>query len=47
MIEENIGFKIVKKICFYHNYKLNYDKQNALYSGVANMRKMGLQAELL
>ena len=43
MIEENISFKMVKELCVYHNKKLNYDKQNALYSGVANMRKMGLK----
>ena len=38
---------MVKELCFYHNYKLNYDLQNALYSGVVNMRKMGLQIALL
>ena len=27
-------------------YKLNYEKQNALYSGVANLRKMGLKIAL-
>ena len=46
MIEEDISFKMVNKLCFYHNLKLNYDLQNGLYSGVANMRKMGLQIAL-
>ena len=46
MIEENIGFKTVIKLCFCHNKKLNYDKQNALYSGVLNNRKKGLKIAL-
>ena len=37
---------MVKELCFYHN-KLNYSLRNALYSGVANMRKMGLKIALL
>ena len=36
----------MKELCFYHNKKLNYDKQNALYSGVANIRKKGLKIAL-
>ena len=47
MIEENIGFERVKRLFFYHNEKLNYDKQNALYSGVANIRKKGLKIAIL
>ena len=43
MIEENTSFKMVEELCVYHNYKLNYDLRNALYSGVSNMRKMGLK----
>ena len=46
MIEENISFKMVKTLCFYHNSKRNYNLRNALYSGVANMRKMGLKIAL-
>ena len=46
VIEENKSFEIVKKICFYHNQKLNYNLRNALYCGVANMRKMGLKLAL-
>ena len=39
---------MVKELCFYHNWNLNYDLRNALYSGVANniMRKMGLKLAL-
>ena len=40
MIEDNTSFKMVKEICFYHNYKLNYDLRNALYSGVLCVRLM-------
>ena len=43
MIEYNTSFKVVQQLCFYHNYKLNYDLRNGLYSGVVNMRKMGLK----
>ena len=43
MIEDNTSFKVVKELCFYHNQKLNYDLRNGLYSGVVNMRKMGLK----
>ena len=46
MIEDNTSFKMVKELCFYHNSKLNYGLRNALYSGVANMRKMGLKIAL-
>ena len=46
MIEENTSFKMVKTLCLCHNKKLNYDLQNALFSGVANMRKMGLKIAL-
>ena len=46
MIEKNIGLKMEKELCFYHNQKLNYDYQNALNSGVGNMRKMGLKIAL-
>ena len=46
MIEENTSFKMVKELCVYHNYKLNYDLRNVLYSGVSNMRKMGLKSAL-
>ena len=46
MIEEHTSFKMVKELCFYHNWKLNYDLRNPLYSGVANMRKMGLKIAL-
>ena len=46
MIEDNTSFKMVKELCFYHNKKLNYDLRNALYSGVANMRKIGLKIAL-
>ena len=45
-MEENTSFKMVKELCVYHNYKLNYDLRNALYSGVSNMRKMGLKIAL-
>ena len=34
---------MVKELCLYYNYRLNYDFRNALYSGVAKMRKMGLK----
>ena len=37
---------MVKELCVYHNYKLNYDLRYALYSGVLNMRKMGLKIAL-
>ena len=43
IIGENTSFIIVKELCFYHNQKLNYSLWNAIYSGVANMRKMGLK----
>ena len=43
VIEKNTSFKMVKELCVYHNYKLNYDLRNGLYSGVSNMRKMGLK----
>ena len=43
VIEENTSFKMLKELCVYHNYKLNYVLRNALYSGVSNMRKMGLK----
>ena len=46
VIEENTSFEMVKKLCFYHNQKLNYNLRNALYCGVANMRKMGLKLAL-
>ena len=46
VIEENTSFKMVKELCFYHNSKLNYNLRNALYSGVSNMRKMGLKIAL-
>ena len=46
VIGENASFKTVKELCFYHNYKLNYSLRNGLYSGVANMRKMGLKIAL-
>ena len=46
MIEENTSFKMVKELCVYHNYKLNYDLRNTLYSGVSNMIKMGLKIAL-
>ena len=48
VIEDNTSFKMVKELCFYHNKikKLNYDLPNGLYSGVANMRKMGLKIAL-
>ena len=46
MIEETISFKMVTELCFYHNKRLNYDVRNALYSGVANMRKMSLKIAL-
>ena len=41
VIEENTSFEMMKKLCFYHNQKLNYNLRNALYCGVGNMRKMG------
>ena len=25
VIEENISFEMVEELCFYHNYKLDYD----------------------
>ena len=43
MIKDNTSFKMVKELCFHHNKKLNYDLRNRLYSGVVNMRKMGLK----
>ena len=43
MIEEKTSFEIVKELCVYQNYKLNYDFRNVLYSGVSNMGKMGLK----
>ena len=46
MIEDSTSFKMVKDLCFYHDWKLNYDLRNGLYSGVANMRKMGLKIAL-
>ena len=46
MIEDNNSFKMVKELCFCHNWKLNYDLRNMLYSGVANVRKMGLKIAL-
>ena len=46
VIEDNTSFKMVKDLCFYHDWKLNYDLRNGLYSGVANMRKMGLKIAL-
>ena len=46
MIEENNSFKMVKELCLYHNYKINYDVRNVLYSEVANMTKMGLKIAL-
>ena len=46
VIEENTSYKMVEELCFYHNPKLNYNLRNALYSGVANMRKMGLKISL-
>ena len=41
MIKYNTSFKMMKELCFLHDKKLNYDLQNALYSGVAYMRKIG------
>ena len=46
VIEENSSFKMVKELCVYHNYKLNYDLRNGLYSGVSIMRKIGLKIAL-
>ena len=46
MIEDNTSFKMAKELCFYHNWKLNYGLRSALYSGVTNMRKMGLNISL-
>ena len=46
MIEENTSFKMVKDLCVYHNYKLNYDLQSVRYSGVSNIRKVGLKTVL-
>ena len=46
MIEDKTSFKMVKELFFYHNKKLNNDSPNGLYSGVANMRKMGLKIAL-
>ena len=46
MKEDNTSFKMVKDLCFYHSKKLNYNLRNGLYSGVANMRKMGLKIAL-
>ena len=43
MIEYNTSFIMVKELCFYHNLKLNHSLRNALYSGVANIRKMSLK----
>ena len=47
IIEDTSSFIMVKELCFYHNQKPNYSLRNALYSGVANMRKMGLKIALL
>ena len=44
--EKNTSFKMVKELCFYCNYKLNYALRNALYSGIGNMRKVGLKITL-
>ena len=46
VIEDNTSFKMIKELCFYHNKKLNYDLRNGLYSGVANMIKLGLKVAL-
>ena len=37
---------MVNKLCFYNHEKLTYDLRNLLYSGVSNMRKMGLKIAL-
>ena len=37
---------MVKELCVYHNYKLNYDLRSAQYSGVSNIRKVGLKTVL-
>ena len=46
MVEDNTCFKMVKELCFYYNYKINYDLRNALYSRVVNMRKKGVKIAL-
>ena len=46
VIEGNTSLQMVKELCLYHNKKLNYDMRNSLYSGVTNMRKMGLKIAL-
>ena len=43
VIEGTSSLQMVKELCLYHNKKLNYDMRNSLYSGVTNMRKMGLK----
>ena len=42
-----MGFGMVKELSFYHNKCLNYDQSNALWSDVANMRKIGLKIVFL
>ena len=46
VIEGTSSLQMVKELCLYHNKKLNYDMRNSLYSGVTNMRKMGLKIAL-